>query len=422
MFNNPFNILVLGFVFFGVIASVCSKLSNANDYVIAFVKIIGWYFILKGYFAMRKNSFNCFDPYYKLLLVLYCVLCFVMIIRGYTIDYQYQWISTLGMINYHLFSSFYILCYIMPLVTRVDYRFYDYGYIMSLALKCAKISVGLFIISLPFLLKESAVRLASMDQTVEEDFSQLTWILPYTIYTLFIFFLLLGKYQTKKEWLWHLGGWLTVFLGFILLGRRGDSLITTLYILFPMYMWVKNFKNGKIIMGVVVVLIAGLFVFLFVKSSFFSFIAARGLEDTRSGVDVALMKQMNDWEVIFGKGLNGRYYYPLRDDDYLNGWRYGSETGFYNLVLKGGFFMAIVYVLLLFIPALNGMLKSNNILCKASGYFIFVSLLELYPFGWLMFNLKFLLIWMGVVICMNPQIRCMNDEQIYEAFFLRRNA
>ena len=66
------------------------------------------------------------------------------------------------------------------------------------------------------------------------------------------------------------------------------------------------------------------------------------------------------------------------------------------------------------------MFRSNNLLCKASGYFIFVSLLELYPFGWLMFDLKFLIIWMGVVICMNPQVRYMNDEQVYELFFERK--
>ena len=421
MFNNPFNTFFIGFVIFNIIASVCSTLSSANEYIIGFVKIIGWYYILKGYFAISRNSLNYFSPYYKFLLILYAVVCVIMIVRGYTIDYQYQWISTMGMINYHFFASFYILCYLMPLVMCVDYRFYDYGFMMNLALKSAKISVVLFIFALPFLIKKSAEGLSSIGQIVEDESSQSTWILPYTIYTLFIFFVLLGKYQTKKEWLWHLGGWLSVLLGLVLLARRGDSFITVLYILFPIYMWVKNCKNGRIIACIIMVLFVGLCAFLFVRSSFFSFIEARGLEDNRSGVDEALMNQMNDWEVVFGKGLNGRYYYPLHVDDYLNGWRYGSETGFYNLVLKGGFLMAFVYIALLLIPSLKGMFKSNNVLCKASGYYIFVSLLELYPFGWLMFNLKFLLIWMGIVICMNPYIRYMNDEQIYEAFFLRRN-
>lgn len=59
------------------------------------------------------------------------------------------------------------------------------------------------------------------------------------------------------------------------------------------------------------------------------------MEDTRSGVDKALLQQMSDIELIFGKGLNGRYYYPLSNDDYLGGWRYASETGFYTLILKG---------------------------------------------------------------------------------------
>lgn len=58
------------------------------------------------------------------------------------------------------------------------------------------------------------------------------------------------------------------------------------------------------------------------------------MEDTRSGVDEALLNQMSDTELFFGKGLNGRYFYPLSNEDHLNGWRYGSETGFYNIVLK----------------------------------------------------------------------------------------
>ena len=342
-----------------------------------------------------------------------------MIVRGYTIDYQYVWISTAGMINYHLFQPFYILCYLMPYVSYIDYRFYDYGYFMKLAYKCAKVSVFLFIIAFPFLIKESSQRLL-LSEGFSGNVSESRWILPYTIFNLFIFFFLLGKYQTKTERNWILGGFISVLLGGLLLGRRGRCAILVLYSLFPIYMWIQKFRRGKFFVGLFALMCAVALTFLLFNTSLTSFITSRGTTDTRSGVDVALMDQMDSWEVVFGKGLNGRYYYPLREDDYLKGWRYGSETGFFNLILKGGLLMAFVYIALLIIPAFKGMFRSNNLLCKASGYFIFVSLLELYPFGWLMFDLKFLIIWMGVVICMNPQVRYMNDEQVYELFFERK--
>jgi hypothetical protein len=421
MIKTPFNILVLGFVFFNIIADVFLKISNGNQFIIALTKLIGLYFILKGYFSLRKYSLNPFDSRYRFLLILYNLICVVMIIRGYMIDYQYLWISSMGMINYHLFQPFYILCYLMPLVTRIDYKYFNYGFIMDLALKCAKISIVLFVIAFPFLLEESSNRLSNIGKAFEGNVSESSFFLPYTVYTFFSFFVFLGRYQSRRDWLWHWGGLLTVFLGGILLGRRGRSFIIVLYMIFPLYMWIQQCKKGKMLACIMMASFIGLTAYFFVNSSIFSFIASRGLQDTRSGVDIALMNQMNDWEKIFGKGLNGRYYYPLHEDDYLNGWRYSSETGFYNLVLKGGYLMAFVYIALLLIPSLNGMFKSKNVLCKASGYYIFVSLLELYPFGWLMFDLKFLVIWMGVVICMNPYIRYMNDEQIYETFFLRKN-
>ena len=69
------------------------------------------------------------------------------------------------------------------------------------------------------------------------------------------------------------------------------------------------------------------------------------------------------------------------------------------------------------IPAVKGLFMSQNFLCKAGGFFILLSLFELYPFGWLEFSVKFLIIWMMIVLCMNPEVRAMDDEEIKEHFF-----
>ena len=94
-----------------------------------------------------------------------------------------------------------------------------------------------------------------------------------------------------------------------------------------------------------------------------------------------------------------------------------SETGYYNLVLKGGYLLAWTYILLLLYPALLGIFKSRNTLCKALGFIILLSLVELYPFGHLTFNLKFLVIWMGIAMLMSPEVRNMDDNEIRDYYF-----
>ena len=138
-------------------------------------------------------------------------------------------------------------------------------------------------------------------------------------------------------------------------------------------------------------------------------------EDTRTAVDQALLNSMSNIEKIFGKGLNGRYFYQI--GQFSNGWRYGSETGFYTIVLRGGYLMAFTYILLLGIPALQGIFNSKNVLCKGGGCYIIISLLDLYPFGALSFSLNFFIIWLLLVLVQRKEVRRMNDIQIYQLFF-----
>ena len=194
----------------------------------------------------------------------------------------------------------------------------------------------------------------------------------------------------------------------------------TIVFVVALYNWSNNLKTKKlrIISRLSAIIILCSAIALFFTSSYSSFIRERGLEDSRTAVDVALISQMDDMELIFGKGLNGRYYFPIWSGEVeLNPWRYVSETGFYNLVLKGGYLMAILHIIVLLYPALLGVFKSRNNLCKMLGVFIIISLLELYPFGHLTFNIKFLIIWTGVLICYNRSIRQMNDVEIKQLFF-----
>lgn len=340
-----------------------------------------------------------------------------MIIRGYMINYPYQWISFKGMINYHLFAPRYILPYIIPLIAFIPIRYYNFEHIIRLSSIFAIITIVLFIIYIPQILNES--RLMSMGLDAQNGFGYQFA----EVYIAFAFPVLCQKYIKNKTWLLNVFALLLSLIMYMIAARRGASVITFCLLAFSIYLYLKNTKKTKRLQIVFIIIIVTIAILgLLVHTNAIDYLLIRGLEDSRSGVDEAMLSQMSLSEKIFGKGLNGRYYYPVTEDDFWNpwgGWRYGSETGFYNIVLKGGYIMVINYIILLLIPAVKGIFKSRNILCKAGGGYLLLSLIDLIPFGWQTFNMKFLIIWMFISMLESQTLRKMNDEQIYLTFFKR---
>ena len=408
-FASPFGKITLGF-FFHLLGQAVVAVTG-NQVAQALVCMVGWVFIIKGILGIKGIRIP-FKGLYKFLFVVYLLVCVVMVVRGYMIDYNYQWISLQGFLNFHLISPYYILPYLMPLVAFIPHRYYDFRPFVKCSVVIACLSIIIFVLFFRQI-SASAYSLAiggDGDYGFGSSFAQ--------IYIPVAFVVLCKKYIPLRVWRVNSLGLLVVLVTFAIAARRGSTATTACLFLFNLYFYIKSKRSGARVAAVLlsIVFVCGA-AYYFMSSDLFSFIHQRGLEDTRSGVDEALLSQMSDMELIFGKGLNGRYYYLLSMDDYLGGWRYGSETGFYNIVLKGGYLMAILYIVLLAYPALLGIFKSNNTLCKALGFYIMLSLVKLYPFGWLAFNMEFLVIWMGVVLCYTPSIRKMSDLDVYSRFF-----
>lgn len=414
MENKPFNNIITGF-FFHLLGGVIQTLTGV-EILQALTCTIGWYFLLKGSIRFAHIGFRMpFKGIYKAIFIFYLFICFIMIIRGYLIDYNYQWISLQGLINYHLFFPYYILPYFVPLIIFVPYKYYDFRLFIKYSIIISITCIITFIIYYQDIIRSSTLQALGLGGEYGFGATFAEMYIPVA------FAVLCKKYIYTKYWLINSIGLLTSLITFAIAARRGSSAIVTCLFIFNLYFWIKSmkFKNKIRVIAISTIIIVGLS-YIFLTSDSFTYIHQRGLEDTRSEVDKALLSQMNETELFFGKGLNGRYYFPLMEDDFLNGWRYGSETGFYNIVLKGGYLMAFTYILLLIYPALVGIFKSKNILCKALGFYIILSLIELYPFGWLAFNIKYLIIWIGVVLCYNKKIRALNDKQIYIHFFRQR--
>ena len=414
--DNPFDYIVLGFIMklFGEVAGFFISYQIAD----AVFGVISWILIIGGFIRIPGELKFPFSGGYQFLLSFFLLQCFVMIVRGYLIDYNYIWFTTIGAINYHLFQPTYLLCYLMPFVALIPIRYYNFRLILKYSTIFVLITVVLFFVYRNEILTSSFQMAAGIGKN-----DTMIIATDVSFYSSFAFLSLLYYYIPKTKWRINLIGLIVSLLLAIVGARRGGVLLTSLLLIGALYLRaLSKSMSLKFLNYVLSALLMATFAYFVLQSQLSNYLLERGLEDSRSYVEEAMFSQMSTTDWIFGKGLNGRYYCPIgEEDNYLHGWRYGIETGFYNLVLKGGYLLAITYVLLLFIPAYKGLFKSNNLFCKAGGFYIMHSLISMWPFGILQFRLNFFVIWMMIVCCMNKEVLKMTNGEIKNKFFKNIN-
>ncbi|HMI79622.1 MAG TPA: hypothetical protein VK484_12565 [Ferruginibacter sp.] len=181
--------------------------------------------------------------------------------------------------------------------------------------------------------------------------------------------------------------------------------------------YIMGTKKKALIIAVAV-LFAGasaIFITSMQSHSMFSFLSERGEEDTRTGVEVWMYGDMstNDW--IIGKGIKGKYYCPIVEnvnDAEGAGYRDSIETGYLQIILKGGI-INLALVLAIFLPAIYfGLFKSKNVLSKAAAMWLFLWIVYLYPAGGIVFSMNYILAWIAVGICYSEKIRSLPDTTI----------
>jgi len=173
----------------------------------------------------------------------------------------------------------------------------------------------------------------------------------------------------------------------------------------------------KIILSLKLVIMA-LCLILVVSYWFSSIFNKTMLRDTRTFLAVELFLDTSLQERIIGRGVLGTYYSP-----YFKHWnksheggdsptRSVNEIGYLHMLLKGGFIMIGLYLLILLPAAFLGIFKSRNIIARMSGYFIllyiFLWLISYYP----VYSAEYILLWMAVGTCISPQVRKISNSEI----------
>ena len=149
------------------------------------------------------------------------------------------------------------------------------------------------------------------------------------------------------------------------------------------------------------------------------------IQDSRTFLFRELMSELNFSEKIFGRGSLGTYYSEYFEHtkwyvvDVLKKPWYGDsstritiEVGYLRMILKGGFIMMLLNLIILISSSYVAIFKSRNKFIKRLGYYILIFmilyLIELRP----TFTPIFFILWMAIGTVLNKKYRLMDDEEI----------
>lgn len=228
--------------------------------------------------------------------------------------------------------------------------------------------------------------------------------------------LVLGD-EKKNEKLLSLISIISALVLFLLLARR-SMVVTTFYLL--LFYFIKTFSSKKGNFKVVSFCIAGsifflISYFLIFNSGYFGHFTSRVTDNNRETVYYYFFKDMTrgGWE-WWGKGMFGTYYSPLGSIN-TSPDRSTVETGYLQLILKGGYIKLILMVVLLISSIRIALSKSRNNFVKYSGILLIGWLLDMAAFGLPAGNLMYIFLWLYIGI-INSSIRDLPDNLIKTNF------
>ncbi len=206
---------------------------------------------------------------------------------------------------------------------------------------------------------------------------------------------------------------LLYFIINLVAARRGNLFLMLLTFVGTFYIYAigskHKFKVFKIT-GLLTIVYIGANIFLSHGNSTFSLFFSRLNEDTRTRVEEYFFSsfkgRIGDW--VFGRGINGTYYCPILDELY----RGIIETGYLQLILKGGIIYLTFYVFFLLYSAYLGFYKSNNTLTKSMSFYLIIHAIALYPYGLPLFNLEYVILWICILYCQSKNWRIKTDLEI----------
>lgn len=396
--------LTVYMIFFVLASAETSFLSAASCQAI---QILGFIAMVVGGSNLMKFKFD--DQYLKTLFTIHLLYSVTIILRGSQYDKDSLKLMFLD-------PTFGILPYFTSVVMLLSRNIGFYKKIFQILL----IFAGFYLVCVVLFYNtlHDYDRLNLVAQGLVENIS--------VYLSLPIGFLLLNYvYFTGKKGLLQFGlkNIYAVFIIMVTLffaifrARRGLIFMCATTMACMGMIYIISTKKKALIIGVAVVLaaVASLSLSDIKLPTMFDFLMERGEEDTRTGVEVWMYDDMSSTDWVIGKGIKGKYYCPIVDnvnDAEGAGYRDSIETGYLEIILKGGL-VNLCLLLLMFVPAVyKGFFKSKNVLSKGAAMWVFLWIVYLYPSGGVVFTMNYILVWIAVGICYSEKIRNLSDNTI----------
>ena len=328
------------------------------------------------------------------------------------------WTNTINYFTFHFISTNGIMGYLIPLCILIGLKPVKFNHII----KC---TYFIFIFGSAYFLYLLLNHNLFEYNTASLDNEEYNFYLLRNIAKLTSLILLLYPFiREKKYWYYCLIIHFFALFYLIFFGRRAASFELITYIIGAGYFILQKISKLK---SLIFIICVGLLFTVFSKQSWFdkyTINMQNKLEvDNRSEGDRYFIKDVfNSTDLFFGRGINGQYYHPgfttIDKEGNINttNYRYGNETGYFNMILHGGLFYTLLYVLILLYCAILGFFDTNNDLTKAFSIYIFIYLITLYGGFPPTYNVHDFLMWFGAVICSKKRLRYLNNNQISRIF------
>ncbi|HBC78655.1 MAG TPA: hypothetical protein DEO60_03115 [Bacteroidales bacterium] len=397
------NLFWIGFVIY--IASYVISTSNQVNYVICnLLQVLGLVIFLPSAVILIQYKFD--NSYLKVVFPVYCLWLITVMLRGVEFDYQ-----TIKQLLFDPASGMFLYLVPFVLLIPVTPAFLKKLFFVIVILGMLYLLYDLIFIK-QLLYPTENIR----SQAITEYFTQ-HLSLPAG------FVLLTFIYHKRKTNLLLLFTLIIAFLLAVIRARRGLMFMSFSILAFSLlfYQVSNKTKIGIIIISYFFIIIAG---FIAIKvyennrKDTFSLITQRIGQRTRTEVEQYFYRDLRPQDWIFGKGLNGQYYCPGVNEGSgtITIYRKVIETGYLQVVLNGGL-ISLILLLIIAVPAvIKGVFYSKNMLSRASGIWVFLFLLFMYPGTLTIFSLNYILVWISIGICYSKEFRKLSDEKISEMF------
>ncbi len=387
----------IGFAMYSFGAAL-SDLNFVNIKILQLFQLFGLLILLLGAFFLIRFEIKNF--YLKVFYIIYYCWLFSIIIR------EPSFLSNKESVLYFLLNPYYgLLLYFVPLILLFPQNFLFYKKTYTYIIVFGVLYIIFVGLSFRYLISSGGTDI--MNRNVAET----SFVLSFPCG----FFLLTYSYHSKKKVIFAAIVILFTLLFSVMRARRGLIIMTSSLLFFSFLLYLFTTKNKILIiyLAVLLFLSAGWYVSHLYKpeeSRLLGFISERGTEDTRTAVELYFYDDMKFKDWIIGRGINGKYYCPDIEED--TDYRSVIETGYLQLILKGGLIRLGLFLLIMIPAVIIGVFYSKNTLSKAAAIWILIALISLYPATVDTFTLNYLLVWICVGICYSKKIRNLPDNYI----------